>query len=202
MITLPGSIWGELKDRVNNDVYELVGSVAPTNGTSGTAAGLAGPGSTYVDYTNKIKYINTNTKASPTWTKSGGVQVLDGVQVSNVANANVIGGVPVLHRVDVAAGATGDVDTVLTHKTRVINSWLVKTAANGGGAGTIQVKNGANAITDAMSINVNDQSVVIAATIDDAQHEIAAGGTMRITRTRTSSTSEACTVYVSGVRVA
>lgn len=127
---------------------------------------------------------------------------LNAVEAANVANANVIAGLPVLHRVDIAAGTTGDVDTTLTHKIRVLEVWLVKTTGAGGGSGTIQVKNGANALTDAMSINVADQTVVRCATIDDAQHEIAAGGTLRITRTRTTSTNEACTVYVLGVRVA
>src|SRR5690348_7284267 len=41
---------------------------APTNGTSGTQAGVAGPGSLLIDTTNKAFYQNTNTKASPTWT--------------------------------------------------------------------------------------------------------------------------------------
>ena len=127
---------------------------------------------------------------------------LDGTAAKVVADANLIGGLPVVHRIDVAAGATGDVDTVLTHKTRVIDVWLVKQAAAGGGAGTIQVKNGATAITDAISINIADQTVARAGTIDDAQHEIAAAGTLKITRTRTASTDETCTVYVLGLRVA
>ncbi len=47
-------------------VYEVAG--APTNGTGGTLAGVAGPGKLLVDVTNKTFYQNTNTKASPTWT--------------------------------------------------------------------------------------------------------------------------------------
>jgi len=49
----------------------LAGAGAPTDGTSGTGAGDAGPGSLYSDVTNAFLYINTNTKASPTWTKVG-----------------------------------------------------------------------------------------------------------------------------------
>lgn len=126
---------------------------------------------------------------------------LNGAKVAAVADANVIGGVPVLHRIDVADAATGDVDVTLTYKTRVVEAWAVKTGANGGAANTIQVKNGANAITDAMSININDTLIVRAASIDDAQHEIAAGGTLRVTRTKAGGNA-ACTVYVLGVRVA
>lgn len=44
---------------------------APVDGTSGTQKGFAAPGALLVDTTNKILYINTNTLASPTWTKVG-----------------------------------------------------------------------------------------------------------------------------------
>ncbi len=47
-------------------VFAVAG--APSNGTSGTLAGIAGPGLLLVDVTNKTFYQNTNTKASPTWT--------------------------------------------------------------------------------------------------------------------------------------
>ena len=50
-----------------NDIWIFSGSSAPTDGTSGTGAGVAGPGSVYLDYTNINLYMNENTKASPTW---------------------------------------------------------------------------------------------------------------------------------------
>lgn len=59
-----------LKDSV---LLGLSGSGAPTNGTSGTGAGKAGPGSVYTRLSNGAKYVNTNTKASPTWTVAGTV---------------------------------------------------------------------------------------------------------------------------------
>lgn len=40
---------------------------APTNGTSGTFAGLAQPGDLLVNTTTAALYQNTNTSASPTW---------------------------------------------------------------------------------------------------------------------------------------
>jgi hypothetical protein len=55
----------------NNSVL-LDGAGAPTNGTSGTGAGYAGPGSLYLDVTNAVVYINTNTAASPTWSTAVG----------------------------------------------------------------------------------------------------------------------------------
>lgn len=129
-----------------------------------------------------------------------GAQKVDGVNIKNVADDNVVGGIPVLHRIDLAAGALADTDVVLTHKTRVVDAWLVLRGA-GVASTTLQVKNGANAITNAMAASGADTDVVRAGTINDANHEIAAGGTLRVT-SATGVTQPAATVYVLGVRVA
>lgn len=50
-------------------IYQNAGT--PTNGTSGTYAGIAPKGALLVDTTNAVLYINTNTQASPTWTVVG-----------------------------------------------------------------------------------------------------------------------------------
>lgn len=70
MITSP-SIRAAQVDAANSGVFVLVNAGAPSDGTSGTAVGIAGPGCLLVDTTNAFLYINTNTKASPTWTKVG-----------------------------------------------------------------------------------------------------------------------------------
>lgn len=178
-------------DTNSNEALEFVATASAVNHPKLTNAATAGR--------PKIEAAGDDTNISLELAAKGTGTV---IAQANVADANVIGALPVLHRIDVPAGATGDVDVVLTHKTRVIDAWLVKRSAAGGGAGTIQLKNGSSAITDAMSIDVADQTVVHAGTIDDAQHEIAAAGTLKITRTRSASTDETCTVYVLGVRVA
>jgi len=124
---------------------------------------------------------------------------LTGLIAAVVANANVIGGIPVLHRINIAAGANADTDVILTHKTRVIDAWLVLTGA-GVTSAVLTVKNGATAITDGMAASGSDKALVRCATIDDAQHEIAAGGTLRVTGSA-GATQPAATVYVLGVRV-
>lgn len=127
---------------------------------------------------------------------------LVGTQVGSTADANVIGGIPVLHRIDVADAATGNVDVTLTHKTRIVDVWIVNNGASGANANTIQVLSGANAITDAMSINGKVAGdVVRCAKLDPTYHEIAAAGTLRVTRTRAGGVAAAI-VYVLGVRVA
>lgn len=127
-------------------------------------------------------------------------QVIAGADVANVADDNVIGGIPVLHRIDITAGALGDTDVVLTHKTRVIDAWLILRGA-GVATTTLTVKNGATAITNAMAASGSDKDLVRAASIDDAQHEIAAAGTLRVTSLTGASQPDA-TVYVLGIRVA
>ena len=132
---------------------------------------------------------------------SKGDAVLLGTEMAVVADVNVIGGLLVLHRIDIADGA-GDTDVTLTHKTRIIDAWAVKTAAVGAAGDNVTIKNGSNAITDAIDIGTPaaDKVLVRAGTIDDAQHEIAAGGTLKVTAAH--NTNNACTVYVLGVRVA
>jgi len=113
---------------------------------------------------------------------------------------NKIGAFEVVHRINIAAGANGDTDVVLTHKTRVIDAHVVLTGV-GVTSAVLTVKNGATAITDGMAASGADKTVSRAGQIDDAQHEIAAGGTLRVTGSG-GATQPAATVYVRGIRVA
>lgn len=129
--------------------------------------------------------------------------ILTGLKVATVADANTAGGIPVVHRIAIAGGAAGNTDVVLDHKTRVLDAWAVHTAAGEVGD-TIQVLNGAAAITDAMDWGGADKAIVRAGEIDDAAHEIAAGGTLRVTTTDSDAGGDvgAGEVYVLGIRVA
>lgn len=58
--------------RLTEDVcVKVLLSGTPVDGTSGTGAGVCGPGSLLVAVAGAKLYINTNTKASPTWTVVG-----------------------------------------------------------------------------------------------------------------------------------
>lgn len=129
---------------------------------------------------------------------------LNGYNVNTVADANTTGGIPVLHRIAIAGGAAGNTDVVLTHKTRILDAWAVHTGGAGETSDTVQVLNGSNPITDAMSWAGADKAIVRAASIDDAYHEIAAGGTLRVTTTDDDTGGDvgAGVVYVLGVRIA
>ncbi len=125
---------------------------------------------------------------------------LAGFHVATVADDNKVGGIPVLHRVDIA-DASGDTDVVLTHKTRIVDVWLRSSGIGAHGTDDhVQVFNGANAVTNEIAKTATVNSVVHASTINPTYEEIAAGGTLKVTAVK--STNVACTVYVLGVRVA
>jgi len=125
---------------------------------------------------------------------------LDGANLGTVVNANVIAGVDGIIRVDIA-DASADTDVIMTHKVRVIDAWFVNTGiAASASADTITFKNGTNAITDTIAKTATVNAVKRAGTINPTYHEIAAGGTLRITAVK--STNAAVTAYVCVIRVA
>lgn len=63
MITMP-TMFGSFRDRVDNNVFDLTGSGAPT---AATGAGIAGPGSTYTDVLTGNRTVNMGTLAAPAW---------------------------------------------------------------------------------------------------------------------------------------
>lgn len=100
---------------------------------------------------------------------------------------------PVVFQITVP-NASGDVDFTVPYKVKVIDVFAMKTAANGGSGDTVTVKNGSTAISNAMSLNINDQLLARATSINDASQVIEAGGTLRATGA--SSTNCACIVSV------
>jgi hypothetical protein len=65
------TVWGGIWQSGIQSSAVLHNAGAPSNGTTGTGAGIAGPGALLVDTTNFSVYQNTNTLASPTWTTIG-----------------------------------------------------------------------------------------------------------------------------------
>lgn len=124
--------------------------------------------------------------------------------IATVADDDVLGGVPLVFPIAVAGGAAGDVDVVVTPKIRVIDAWVQMDAAGEAGD-TVQIFNGAAAITDAMDTGAaGDTGIVRAGEIDNANAEIAAGGTLKVTTTDDDAGGDvpAMTVYVLAIKVA
>jgi hypothetical protein len=108
-------------------------------------------------------------------------------------------GIPVILTFDLADAATATYSYVIKHKFEITNVEVQKRSTAGGASDTVQVLNGTDAVTNAMSLNIADKAVVRWGTIDDAYSTIAAGGTLAITLTK-ASTNVACMVVVTGVR--
>lgn len=68
-LPVDSAFYKKAQARLTEDVCVLVVTGTPSNGTTG--ANVCGPGSLCVSTSTKKLYINTNTKASPTWTVVG-----------------------------------------------------------------------------------------------------------------------------------
>lgn len=104
---------------------------------------------------------------------------------------------PVVFQIDVADTAA-DYDLTVPYKVKVLDVYAMKTTANGGSGDTVTLKNGSTAISNAMSLNINDQLLARATSINDAQQVVAAGGTLRVTAAKV--TNCACSVFVTCIK--
>lgn len=125
-------------------------------------------------------------------------QVLNAPDGDVAGNGNVAA-IPVVFVKDIADAATANYDMVMTHKVEIVDVVVQKRSANGGAANTVTVQNSTNAISNALSININDTTLARATTIDDANSTIAAGGTLRIAVSKAGGNA-ACFVVVTAVR--
>lgn len=96
---------------------------------------------------------------------------------------------------DIADAASADYDVVVKDTIEVLDVLVQKRGGAGGAAGTVTVKNGATAISDAIDINDADKLLSRASTIDDAQSTIAAGGTLRVSMADSANSAVLVTVF-------
>tara|TARA_Y100000034_G_scaffold116189_1_gene154216 strand:+ start:2005 stop:2430 length:426 start_codon:yes stop_codon:yes gene_type:complete len=98
-----------------------------------------------------------------------------------------------LYRIPVSA--TGNTDIDVDRNIEVVDAWCAKVGGAGAGGDTVTVQNEGNAITNAMSVNIADTAVVRAGQINDANYQIASGGTLRIAAAGADATVD-CVCYV------
>lgn len=100
----------------NSDIALLSGATAPVNGGSGTGANILDKGSQYIAQDTGLLYINTGSKASPTWT------------LVESGNASVIGAL--LTGFAAAAGTVSATDSILAAIQKIVgNMTALQTAA-------------------------------------------------------------------------
>lgn len=124
--------------------------------------------------------------------------VMDGRIVKAMDDGEDFGFIPVTLKVLTAAGASNTVALTMERKFTVIDV----IARNYGGAGTssdvLTIKNASTAITDAMDMNIADNVIARAASIDDASHELAAGGTLNVAASNAGGGLQTMIVYITG----
>ena len=123
---------------------------------------------------------------------------ITGLVAKFVADNNVVGGIPVIHHAVVAAGANGNTDITLTHKTRIVDV-IVKPRTSIASA-VCTVKNVTNTMSDAMVAAVAGVQTH-AASIAVAYDTIAAGTVLRATFSGGVTQPDADVYYI-GYRVA
>ncbi|MFA6031234.1 MAG: hypothetical protein WC969_15380 [Elusimicrobiota bacterium] len=128
---------------------------------------------------------------------------LDATVAKNLADGDAIAGLALKFTVNIADGPSAPTDFVTTFKVRILDVHVIKKVGAGGMGDTIQVQTGMGApISDAMSINVMDQTIVRAGAIDDTTNDIAALGTIRVNMFKMAAANTACQVVIHCVRVA
>jgi hypothetical protein len=179
--------------------FGLVADMAANGTAAANVVGVAA-GPARVDHVHKIGVHDhsDNTKGSAIVETGITAASLTGLVAKVVADGNVIGGIPVLHKIVVAAGANGNTDVTLTHKTQVLDVWIRPTTTVV--AATLQVFNVGDALSDAMVADTTD-NITRAASLVEAQKTIAAGTVLRVTGAG-GATMPAAEVYVLGIRVA
>jgi len=82
------NIWAQLKDLANSDIFEIVGTGAPIDGTTGK--NIVGLGGFYVDSASGNWYVNVGTKTSPVWVVDSGLGVVT-TKTGTIASADITG---------------------------------------------------------------------------------------------------------------
>ena len=153
-----------------------------------------------------VPLIHKGNKGAKMFVETTGlVETPEIVENTAAAQLGISPGSPCLYAFHVLDAASGNFSVVVDRKIRVVDAWCVKRGGDGHATeDTIVVGEGANAITDAMAIGApNDTGVTRAATIDDANYDIAAGGSLRITWVRGAGggNDPECDVFVLAIRV-
>lgn len=139
----PLNFWAVFKGLTDQGIGFFTDTTAPTNGTSGSFAGSAAPGSIFIDTVTGLWYRNVGTLASPTWANQGTV-------VSGNAGLGAVGVAKMTYDFTVDGGAVATI-TPSGSPTIPANAIIlggvidVTTQLTSGGAATIALGLGSGA---------------------------------------------------------
>lgn len=127
---------------------------------------------------------------------------LTGLVAAVNATENVIGSIPVYHRMTIAdVGAPTDYTLTLTHKTLITNWWIQNTGnAAHNTDDTINLKNVAASLSGAVPKTNVQYGLIRPTTLNVANTLVTAGTNLVVTATK--ATNIACVVHILGVRSA
>jgi hypothetical protein len=129
----------------------------------------------------------------------GGIGAADGLIAAAVVDGDVNGAIAVEYTFQIADAATATYDVVVAAKCEIVDVEVIKTAANGGAANTVQVKNAGAAVSDAISININQDAIARAAVRTQANAIVNAAAQLQVTVTKAGGNA-ACFVVVKCIK--
>ena len=107
---------------------------------------------------------------------------IDGSVIKVVADDNTVPGVLLVHYIPIDSATAGNFDVTLGYKFRVLDFHCKHLDALSEASDTIQLFNGANAISDALDWSgATDNSLVRATTLDETYVDVAATTSLRVT---------------------
>ena len=125
--------------------------------------------------------------------------IMDGRLVRAMDDGEDFGFIPVMLRVDTAATSTATISLTMERKFTVVDAHAILKADGGNNSNKVEVLNASTTITGDMIVGTaGDKDIVRASEIDDAQMEIAAGGTLAVKATAAHTDLPACAVYILG----
>lgn len=182
-------------------------AVDPSDGialdANGVAVNLTSNGGLQLSGSSGSKTLGAKTDGATTALDGSGNIIVanNGLSGLKFANQSTSSGTPgtgnIVFQATLVAGNTVTIHNAnAPFKYRVIDAWSIATSADGG---TWKLDNGTNDITNAVTVTGADKTRNAVGTLDDAYHEIASSGTLRVVG---DGALADCIVYISVVRVA
>jgi len=153
-------------------------------GASGILGNVTVDSGSITDAGGNISFGDENLTTTGTITMGGmSGAVLDGGNAALTAAAATTPGLTCLFISTISAGAAGDVNITVAGEWLVVDAWAIHTGGAGEGSDTLQLFNGANAISDAIDWSGADTALARAGSLVDNYQHIADGGTLKWTTT-------------------